>query len=125
MIKIKQSGSFKHTEGFLRRMAQKDYLKIVEKYGPAGVAALASATPRDTGLTASSWVYEVRPSRGGVTIFWKNTNIVNGVPVAILIQYGHASKSGSYVQGKDYINPALRPIFDKIAEDIWKEVTAK
>jgi len=123
MITIKQSGSFKRTESFLNTMARKDHFKILDKYGPEGVAALASATPKDTGLTAGSWSYEVKVSRNSATIFWNNSNLVEGTPVAILIQYGHATKNGVFIQGKDYINPALKPIFDKIAEEIWKEVT--
>jgi hypothetical protein len=123
MIIVGHRGSFKNTEKFLKQAAKVDYLGILRKYGQEGVAALASATPVDTGLTASSWGYEVSSSNGQYRISWTNTNVQDGVPIAIVIQYGHATPSGTFVEGRDYINPALRPIFDKIASEAWREVT--
>jgi hypothetical protein len=98
-------------------------LSDLDKYGREGVAALASATPVDSGLTASSWYYEIVRTNGSVTINFNNSNIQNGVPIAVILQYGHATGTGGYVQGRDYINPAIRPIFDRIANDAWREVT--
>jgi len=99
-------------------------LSILSKYGDEGIQALSSATPEDTGRTADSWKYEVY-NRGGVyTIVWINTNVVNGVPVAILLQYGHGTGTGGYIFGRDFINPAIQPIFDRIASDVWKVVTS-
>ena len=124
MIVVKHRGNFNKTEKFLRRMSKTDFLRKLEKYGREGVAALASATPVESGLTASSWDYEIHSSRGSFSISWTNSNVNNGVPIAILIQYGHGTRNGGYVQGRDYINPAIQPIFDKMSNDIWKEVTA-
>lgn len=108
-------------------MSESEYLRILERYGQEGVNALRDATPIDSGNTANSWSYEVRRWKNarssGATISWVNSNVVDGVPIAILLQYGHATSSGSWVQGRDYINPALQPIFDKIANDVWKEVS--
>ena len=103
----------------------KEVVKLgnLDKYGREGVAALASATPVDTGLTASSWRYEIQHRNDSVSIAFYNDNIQNGVPIAIILQYGHGTRNGGYVQGRDYINPAIKPIFDKITEDAWKEVT--
>jgi hypothetical protein len=97
--------------------------EALEKWGVRGVDALSNATPEDTGETAKSWRYRIRVDRVGYTIEWYNTNIVNGKPIAILIQYGHATGTGGYVVGRDYINPAMRPIFDEMADELWKEVT--
>lgn len=124
MITFKQSGNFNKTERFLKKVSSSLYLRIFERYGREGVDALSSATPIDSGETAQSWGYKVSSYRGGAKITWTNSNLVNGVPIAILIQYGHGTKNGGYVQGRDYINPALRPIFDKITADIWREVTS-
>ena len=93
------------------------------QYGREGVAALASATPVDSGLTASSWYYEIINRNGTAQITFYNSNIQNGVPIAIILQYGHGTRNGGWVQGRDYINPAIQPIFDRIANDAWKEVT--
>lgn len=123
MIVIKHSGNFKNTETFLRRASRINVRNILEKYAREGVNALASATPVESGLTASSWGYEINYSKNSYSIIWTNDNVVNGVPIAIILQYGHATKNGGFVQGRDYINPAIRPIFDKIAEELWKEVT--
>lgn len=97
-------------------------MKILDKYGQAGVNALSAATPIDSGATASSWYYEITESKGNYTITWSNSNVADGVPIVILIQYGHATKNGGYVQGIDFINPTLKPMFKKIADDAWMEV---
>lgn len=123
MIIIKHKGNFNNTEKFLKRAKQLNVKRILEEYGKEGVKALSSATPVNTGLTANSWDYKVEISNGSYTLSWINTNVVNGVPIAIILQYGHATKNGGYIQGRDYINPAIQPIFDKIAEQVWKEVT--
>lgn len=123
MITFKHTGSFKNIEKFLHKASRTNILSILDKYGRQGVTALASATPTDSGLTADSWKYEVRNTKGSYSITWTNTNVVDGVPVAILLQYGHSTKNGGFVQGRDFINPAIQPIFDKIAEELWKEVT--
>ena len=120
---VKHKGSFNKTEKFLKRASKANYRSILEKYAQEGVAALASATPVDSGLTANSWDYEISVSRGSYTIGWTNSNIVNGVQIAVIIQYGHGTRNGGWVQGRDYINPAIQPIFDKIANELWREVT--
>lgn len=124
MIKIGSKGSFQNTDRFLKRMSRREIFRSLEGYAQEGVNALASATPVDSGIAANSWSYEITSSRGSYTISWLNTNIENGFPVAIMLQYGHGTGTGGYVQGRDYINPAIRPIFDKIAESVWKEVTS-
>ena len=123
MIVIKHKGNFNNTEKMLKNMSRFDILKILNKYGQEGVTALSNSTPGDTGLTASSWNYEVEYSRNSYTITWSNSHVNNGVPIAIILQYGHGTRNGGYVQGRDYINPAIQPIFDKIAEEAWREVT--
>lgn len=123
MITITHKGNFSKTEKFLKKGFNRDYLTILEKYGREGVAALANATPIDSGETANSWGYKIDHYNGGATISWTNTSIVNGVSIAVLIQYGHGTRNGGYVQGRDYINPAIRPIFDKIANELWREVS--
>lgn len=124
MIEFESKGSFKNTEDFLRRMSSgSDISSILEGYGREGVAALASATPVDSGLTAESWSYEVTHNHRGYDLVFRNTNVVAGTPVAILIQYGHGTGTGGYVQGRDFINPAVQPLFDRIANDVWKVVT--
>lgn len=125
MIRIKQSGNFNNTERFFKRAQKMDFFRNLEKYAREGVTALASATPVDSGKTAASWDYEIQKGRGKVSIYWTNSNINNGVPIAVILQYGHGTNGGGYVQGRDYINPAIRPIFDKIAENAWKEVTSE
>lgn len=123
MIVLKNKGDFSKTTNFLKRITKLDYKSILSKYGKMGVDALAKATPVDTGLTASSWSYEIVEDDGGATIYWKNSNIVKGVSIAVILQYGHGTGTGGYVEGIDYINPALRSIFEGIADDAWKEVT--
>ena len=122
MIVITHSGNFNKSETFLKNTTKIGYLRILEKYGREGAAALALATPVDTGLTSSSWGYEVHSSGNSFTINWTNSDIVDGVLIAIILQYGHGTRNGGYVQGRDYINPALRSVFDKIADEAWKEV---
>ncbi len=123
MIRLKHSGNFKNIEKFLDRNKKLDYIKILDKYGKDGVAALQAATPIDSGKTANSWGYKIQTIGRSFNITWTNSNVVDGVPIAIIIQYGHATRNGGYVQGKDYINPALKPIFDRLANEAWKEVT--
>jgi hypothetical protein len=122
MIVIKQRGNFRNTERFLKQATKADYLRILDKYGREGVAALSSATPVDSGLTASSWGYEIHVSGRTYSISWTNSNIVDGVPIAVILQYGHGTRNGGYVQGRDYINPVLKLIFEKIANEAWREV---
>lgn len=124
MAAIVCTGSFNHTERFLRNAKKRDFYKNLDQYGRMGVEALSAATPVDTGTTAESWGYEIHESKGRVEIVWTNSNINDGwACVALLIQYGHGLPQGGYVEGIDYINPAMRPIFDKIADGVWKEVT--
>ena len=123
MLVYKSKGSFAKTKGFFKKASDKRIFKDLSKYGEEGVAALAAATPVDTGKTASSWSYEIRQTDSSTSIVWKNSNIVDGTPIAIILQYGHGTATGGYVQGVDYINPALKPIFDRMANTVWKEVT--
>jgi hypothetical protein len=123
MITFESRGSFKKTESFLASLSKQSIPRTLEKYARQGVSALESSTPEESGLTATSWDYEITSSRGSYSIVWTNDNIVDGVPVAILLQYGHGTGTGGYVQGKDFINPAIKPIFDQIAQDVWKAVT--
>lgn len=125
MIKVTSSGSFSQSLAFLQRMKQRTQFLALAKYGPIGVAALKGATPVDSAETADSWYYEIVDKPGYYSIHWLNSHLVGAgqIPVAVLIQYGHATRNGGYVQGLDYINPAMQPIFDQIAADMWKEVT--
>lgn len=123
MIRFKHHGDFRHTEAFFSRIRRRSYIDILQKYGQAGVEALAASTPKDTGETASSWSYEIVQTRNGYSIFWNNSNVNQGVNIALILQYGHGTGTGGYVRGIDYINPAIRPIFDEIANAAWKEVT--
>lgn len=122
-IVFKHKGNLKKTIKFLERMVKEEYLNNLDKYGREGVDALSSATPVDTGKTAASWDYRIEKTNSGTKIIWTNSNVNNGVNIAIILQYGHGTNHGGYVQGRDYINPAIRPIFDKIADNAWKEVT--
>lgn len=124
MIRFKHKGDFKHTESFFKKVRERSYLNTLKKYGQAGVDALASATPKDSGATAAAWSYEIVQTDGGYSIYWSNSNTNNGVNIAVILQYGHGTGTGGYVRGIDYINPAIRPIFDQIADDAWKEVTS-
>lgn len=122
MITFRQKGDFSKLTRFLEKAKETVGRGDLDRYGREGVAALASATPIDSGLTASSWYYEIENRNGSVTISFHNSNIQNRVPIAIIIQYGHGTGTGGWVQGRDYINPAIQPIFDRIANDVWKEV---
>jgi hypothetical protein len=122
MIKLQVKGSTEKTEAFLRKNKKIKYSKL-DQYGVMGVNALAAATPVDTGITASSWNYKIVEEDGKVRIVWTNSNVVKGQQIAILLQYGHGTRNGGYVIGRDYINPALRPIFDDLAKNAWKDVT--
>lgn len=125
MVKITfdQKGDFSKTTKYLNRIKDLRQLTVFDKYGQAGVEALKSTTPVDSGTTAASWYYEVEKKGSTTSIVFCNSNINKGVSIAIILQYGHGTRTGGYVQGRDYINPAIRPIFDKLAEDAWKEVT--
>ena len=121
-VSVKSTGHFKDTLAFLDKHSRKDYQRIFRQYGELGVKALSSATPVDSGKTASSWEYRIKETQGTTTLEWHNTNVNDGVVVAVLIQYGHATQGGGYIQGYDFINPAIKPVMDKLAEDLWKEV---
>ena len=123
MIRLKQKGDFSRTEHYFKRIGKAAKTFDVEKYGERGVRALSKATPVATGKTASSWYYEITNENGIMKLSFCNSNIQNGVPIAIILQYGHATNHGGYVQGRDYINPAIQPLFDEMAKDAWKEVT--
>lgn len=123
MIKVTNRGSFKNFEAFSGRIKAKTYLATLSKYGPIGVQALASATPVDSGETARAWYYEIIDRPGYFSIQWLNSHMEEGISIAAILQYGHGTGSGAYIQGREYINPAMRPIFDQIAQDMWREVT--
>ena len=123
MITFRQKGDFSKLARYFERVKKAVKLSDLDKYGREGVAALASATPVDTGKTASSWNYKIEYSDGSVSITFNNTNINKGVPIAIILQYGHGTRNGGWVEGRDYINPAIQPIFDRITESAWREVT--
>ena len=124
MIGYSTSGSFDNTERFLKKILYGDIFATLERFGAEGVAALSASTPVDSGETANSWTYEVKRDKGSWSIIWGNTHIVAGRPIAILLQYGHGTGTGGYVEGRDYINPAMRPIFDRMADEAWKAVTS-
>lgn len=123
MIEAKSSGSFNNTLAFLSKIKDGDLYASLEKHGASGVAALESATPVESAETARSWSYEIKEEKGRVEIAWYNSHVDRGANVAILIQYGHATRNGGRVEGRDFINPAIQPVFDQIAADVWKEVT--
>lgn len=123
VISFKHKGNFSKTQLFLSRARNAFKSGAFDEYGKKGVQALASATPTDTGKTASSWYYEVHHNIGSVTIEWLNSNVNKGVPIAIVLQYGHGTQAGTYVKGIDYVNPAMKTIFNDMADSIWKEVT--
>ena len=122
MIVFKHKGDFKNSKKLLKGASKIDHRRILESYGREGVRVLSAATPVDTNLTASSWEYYITTSRGAYSIIWTNSNVKNGVPIVILIQYGHGTRNGGYVQGRDFINPALQPVFDRFAAAVWQEV---
>ena len=123
MISFRQKGDFSKLSRYFERVKEAAKIGVLDKYGQEGVAALASATPVDSGQTANSWYYEIKRQNGSVSIVLNNSHVNKGVPIAIILQYGQGTGTGGWVQGRDYINPAIRPIFDRIAEDAWKEVT--
>lgn len=122
MITVRQKGDYSKVTRYLEKIKKGVNIKSLEKYGRQGVEALASNTPVLTGLTANSWYYEIENKNGRVKISFCNSNIQNGVPIAIILQYGHATRNGGWVEGRDYINPAIQPIFDEITNNAWKEV---
>ncbi|HAU86360.1 MAG TPA: hypothetical protein DCW90_12950 [Lachnospiraceae bacterium] len=124
MITFRQKGDFSKLNRYFEKLKESIKIGDLDKYGKAGVDALSSATPSDTGKTASSWYYEIERSNKSVSIQFKNSNINDGVPIAVILQYGHDTGTGGWVEGRDYINPSIQPIFDKIANDAWKEVTS-
>ena len=123
MISFRQKGDFSKLTRFLERAKESVKIGDLDKYGREGVAALSSATPIDSGKTANSWSYEITNKDGSVKITFNNSNIQNGVPIAIILQYGHGTRNGGWVQGRDYINPAIQPVFDEIVDKAWREVT--
>lgn len=124
MLRFESRGDFKNTERFLRKMSSVDIASALKSLASEGVRALASATPMDSGLASTSWGFEITRSRTSTTITWTNSDVESGFPVAIMLQYGHGTRNGGYVKGRDYINPAMQPVFDKIAEEAWKVVTS-
>lgn len=123
MISFRQKGDFSKLNRFLERVKEAARLSILDKYGREGVAALSSATPVDSGETANSWFYEIEHNNGSASITFCNSHINKGVPIAIILQYGHGTGTGGWVEGRDYINPAIQPVFDRIVDAAWKEVT--
>lgn len=125
MIKFKQKGDFSKLSKYLYKLSKTSSKKILIKYAEKGIDALKAATPIDTGKTSNSWYYEITSEKGIYKISFLNKNIQNGVPIALILQYGHGTKNGGWVEGRDYINPTIQPIFDEIVKDAWKEVTMK
>lgn len=124
VITIKHKGNFNKTERLFGRILKRNYKNVLEKYGQLGLEALSSATPKDSGKTASSWRYEVTFGKHSISVTWLNDNINDGVNIALILQYGHGTGNGGYVRGRDYINPAIQPIFDAMADEAWKEVVS-
>lgn len=125
VVTIKTKGSFKNFLSFSDKMLKRDYVKVLDRYAKSGLEALKANTPVDTGKTRDSWYYEIIQDKQGINIVWKNSNVTSyGTPIVLFIQYGHYTKSGTFIQGIDFINPALKPIFSKIADNIWMEVTS-
>ena len=123
MIRIRQKGDFANLTKYLQKAKKSATVSSLERFGKEGVAALASATPVASGLTANSWHYKIERDNGIYKIVFYNSNIQNGVPIAIILQYGHGTRNGGWVEGRDYINPAIQPVFDNLANEAWKEVT--
>lgn len=123
MISFVHKGNFDKTEKFLKKSFGKDYRSVLERFGQRGVTALSAATPIESGQTANSWSYDIIQNDDTISIVWNNDHIVKGVNIAVILQYGHGTRNGGWVQGRDYINPALRLIFDELAEAAWREVT--
>ena len=125
MVTITSKGDLSKTYKFLKKLSSKKFLDKLDDYGKEGVAALSAATPVDTGKTAASWGYKITATTNSRTITWTNSNVVKGVPIAIILQYGHGTRNGGWVEGRDYINPAIQPIFEQIKNEIWREVTKR
>lgn len=124
MISVTQKGNFNNTEKMLKNIMGRNYMKVLQQCGQEGVRALSAATPKDTGFTAASWSFKIEERDDGINIVWENSHIEGGYAnIALLLQYGHGTRTGGYVKGRDYINPAIRPIFDNIAKKAWREVT--
>lgn len=123
LIRIKHKGNFNKTEQFFNRVLRRDYLNVLARYGEAGVQMLSLATPVDSGATAQSWEYGIENMDGKTTIYWTNSHENEGVSIAILLIYGHGTQNGSFVQGINFVDPAIRPVFEQMANEVWKEVT--
>lgn len=123
MFWLEGKGDFRNVEKLLKKFQKQEYIQYLIDCGQAGVAALASATPVDSGLTAASWGFDIRQTKNTIGVYWTNSNVNQGVPIAIILQYGHGTGTGGYVQGRDYINPAIRPIFDNALANLRKEMT--
>ena len=123
MITFRQKGDFSRVTKYLEKNRDNKFKRVFDKYGNMGVEALKEATPVETGKTAASWYYKIESSPSGASITWSNSNFNKGVPIAIILQYGHGTGTGGWVEGRDYINPAIQPVFDKMAEELWKETT--
>ena len=124
IISVTQKGDFRKTDRFLHRIIERHYMRLLHRYGERGVRALAESTPKDSGKTAKSWTYEIVETEGRLSIFWRNSNVNDGVNIALILQYGHATRNGGWVEGIDYINPAIQPIFREMADEAWKEVVS-
>lgn len=124
MISFKHRGDFNKLEKFLNKIRGAEFLNILNRYGQEGVDALSAATPIDSGRTASSWYFEIEHNASTTSICWSNSHVNQGVPIAVIIQYGHGTGTGGYVKGVDYINPAMKPVFERIATEVWKEVSS-
>lgn len=123
MIKFTQKGDFSKITQYLEKQRSSNRKRLLEKYGALGVKYLSEATPKDTGMTSNSWGYSVNSSKDKMSIEWSNSNVENGVPIAIILQYGHGTGTGGYVQGRDYINPAIQSVFDEMSKELWEEMT--
>lgn len=122
VISVRQTGNFQKTDRFLSGVISAHYLRKLKKYGERGVEALKNATPKDSGETADAWSYEIEQMPGRTAIYWKNSHVENGVNIAVILQYGHGTRGGGFVEGIDYIRPAMRPVFEKMANEVWREV---
>ena len=123
IIKVKHKGNFKKTEGFFNRILKRDYMSVLHRYGQLGVEMLRNATPKESGITSDSWDYHVEEGPGQLSVVWTNNHENEGVNIAILIIYGHGLHNGGYVQGDDFVHPAMRPLLKTMADDVWREVT--
>lgn len=125
MIQLRGHGNFKHLDNFFERAKEGLYISKLDEYGRKGVEALRAATPVDTGMTANSWYYTIERTRNSVSLSFYNSNVHNGVPIAIILQTGHATRDGGWIEGIDYINPSIRPLFEELANNMWKEVISR